>query len=457
MPKHPLCSDSRRTISAPTHIRRLVSILAFAALSLSVQGCNKPKAMDVLWSNDLVDDNGFARNPVWSHMKQTGQVPNACSFCPCDNEDPQAWKAADNCTNQTLETNSSLECFGHWNWFPVEYEGVVTWGGHSNSWYDDDDYYFDVARSDRALQTDGGNGARLVHLEFNSEETVDYWDDTNTWWDDFHHNAVDHSDQTAHDRIDGKDVIIIGLFGLDKQHDVPSELHPVYAMFVHVQDDPIQDKWAFFVRNWGDEGYCGDNQENLDRRTIKVRIRHPGATSVTLQDNAYVYGDDEDERNQQSWSYQVVNDGILLTFSLRDPSKQVGFVGDLTINWGGASVTQQTAGSSSQRATAQAGQSQRLSETDEGDTALKAKIDKLDPTAQKLLYRQVKNLMPHHPKPQVKRATKDTSPPPELAKSQDRFPNYGTIVKSVKDPASRARKEKIREVVLSFLKAHGIE
>src|SRR5262249_2260513 len=218
-----------------------------------------------------------------------------------------------------------------------------------------------------------------------------------------------------------------------------------------------QDKWAFFVRNWGDEGYCGDNQENLDRRTIKVRIRHPGATSVTLQDNAYVYGDDEDERNQQSWSYQVVNDGILLTFSLRDPAKQVGFVGDLTINWGGASVTQQTAGSSSQRATAQAGQSQRLSETDEGDTALKAKIDKLDPTAQKLLYRQVKNLMPHHPKPQVKRATKDTSPPPELAKSQDRFPNYGTIVKSVKDPASRARKEKIREVVLSFLKAHGIE
>ena len=67
--------------------------------------------------------------------------------------------------------------------------------------------------------------------------TVDYWDDTNTWWDDFHHNYVDNNDEAAHGHIDGKFAIIVGLLGLDSQHGVHSELHPVYAMFVHVQDE----------------------------------------------------------------------------------------------------------------------------------------------------------------------------------------------------------------------------
>src|SRR5262249_8363069 len=156
----------------------------------------------------------------------------------------------------TLETNSSVGCFGHWNWFPVEYDGAtVTWGGHSNSFYDDDDYYMEVKRGDRSLETSTRDG---LHIEFDSDQTVDYWDDTNTWWDDFQHNYVDQGDQAASGRIDGKDAIVIGLLGLDSQHDVHSELNPVYAMFVHVQDDPADDRWAFFVKNWGNEGYCGD-------------------------------------------------------------------------------------------------------------------------------------------------------------------------------------------------------
>jgi len=45
-----------------------------------------------------------------------------------------------------------------------------------------------------------------VHIEFDSNETVDRWDDTNTWWDDF----VDDSDQAAANRINGRDAIMIG-------------------------------------------------------------------------------------------------------------------------------------------------------------------------------------------------------------------------------------------------------
>lgn len=444
------CQRKHQVLSVVRQPRSGLAIFLFTMVVLGVQGCGKPKAMDALWSADLVDDNGFARNPVWFQAKQTGQAPNTCTFCPCGNEDPQAWKAAANCTNQTLETNSSFECFGHWNWFPVEYEGTVFWGGHSNSWYDDDDYYFDIARSDLALQTDGGNGARLLHLEFDSEQTVDYWDDTQTWWDDFHHNGVDNNDQAAKDRVDGHFVMVIGLLGLDKQHNVPSELNPVYAMFVHVQDDATQDRWAFFVKNWGNEGFCGDNEENLDRRTILVRIRHPGATSFSFSENVYVYGDDEGERNQQNWTYQPLQDGVLLTFSLRDPSKQVGFVGDLTFNWGG------TGTGAAGQAAPQTSKSRPLEPEGDGDRVLKAKIDRLDPTAQKILYQQVKNLT-HHPKCQIKKGTRGTSPLTEPVKPAGTRPDYGKIVKAVPDPAQRARKTRDREFVLSFLKAHGID
>jgi hypothetical protein len=437
-------------------LRAGLDILLFALIVFGAQGCSKPKAMDAVWSQDLVDDNAFARNPVWYQAKQTGQAPNACTFCPCDSEDPQAWKGAANCSDQTVDTNSSFECFGHWNWYPVEYEGTVFWGGHSNSFYDDDDYYFDIDRNDHALQTDGGNGPRLLHLEFDSEQTVDYWDDTHTWWDDFHHNAVDNNDETARGRVDGKSAIVIGELGLDKQHNVPSELNPVYAMFVHVQDDAAQDRWAFFVKNWGNEGYCGDNEVNLDRRKLQVRIQHPGATSFGLSDNVYVYGDDENERNQQSWTYQPLSDGVLLTFWLRDPTKQVGFVGDLTINWGTTTGTQPGGALSLNRTATPTSQSRVLTANEDGDKLLKSKVDKLDKTAQQILYKEVKNLT-HHSKPEIKRGTKDTSPPPERDKPKGRFPDYGSIVKRAPDPVLRAKKAKNREFVLSFLKAHGIE
>jgi hypothetical protein len=460
------CHRNHHDLSAVRQPRIGLTIFLLTMVVLGTASCSNPKAMDVVWSQDGVDDNGFARNPVWYQAKQSGQPPNACTFCPCGTEDPPAWKGATNCTDQTLETNSSFECFGHWNWFPVEYEGTVTWGGHSNSVYDDDDYYFDIARDDQALQTDGGNGARPLHLEFNSEQTVDYWDDTNTWWDDFHHNAVDKAswlfsdDHYAHDYVDGKYAIVIGQLGLDSWHDVPAELNPVYAMFVHVQDDATQDRWAFFVKNWGDEGYCGDNEENLDRRKIQVRIPHPwGATGFSLSDNVYVYGDDEDERNQQSWTYQPVKDGVLLTFWLRDPTKQVGFVGDLTINWGGTILAQKGAGRSAQHAEPHISKSRksRVQPAEEdGDKLLKATIDKLNPSAQKLLHQQLKNLV-HHPKCQTKKGTKDTSPVTERVRPAGTRPDYGTVVKSVADPARRARKTRDRAFILSFLKAHGIE
>ena len=439
-------------------------ILAVTFALFCIVGCTKPKAMDVRWSQDLVDDNALARNPVWFETTQVPGPPNICAFCPCGNQDPQAWQSAANCTNQTLDTNSSFECFGHWNWFPVEYDqATVIWGGHSNSVFDDDDYYFGVHRPDKALETAATDE---LHVEFDSEETVDYWDDTHTWWDDFHHNAVDNNDATAHTYIDNKDVIVVGLLGIDSQHGnksgLSSELNPAYAMFVHVQNDATQDKWAFFVKNWGNEGYCGDNEQSLDpirSNTLKIRIRHPGKTTFGLTQNVWVYGDDSDEFNKQSWNYQETNDGVLLTFQLRNADTHSGFVGDLTFNWGGGIILQSTgasAANSKDRASNEQSRVRAESQYEaDGDMAVKSKFNKLDAANQALLRRQLAQLN-HHPKAQASRGTANTTSMEAPAKPDAAFPKY-KMVKSVPNPTRRDKRTLQRKLVLAFLKEHGIE
>jgi hypothetical protein len=436
---------------------RIVQRLTFTFLVtilLGLQGCGRQKPMDAIWSADpvKVDHNGLARNPVWAWQSQTGQLPDPCSFCPCDKEDGQSWNSAANCTDATPEASSSTLCFGHWNWLPVEYEGTVTWAGHSNSVYDDDDYYLYIKRDDQALETATSRDG--VELEFDSDETVDYWDDTNTWWDDFHHNYVDNNDEAAHGHIDGKFAIIVGLLGLDSQHGVHSELHPVYAMFVHVQDDPRQDKWAFFVRNWGDEGFCGNDDEPayFPGRRLRVLIPHSGPTQ-SVGNNVWVYGDNEDEFNQQSWTFQNTNEGLLLTFNLQDPSKKDGFVGDLTIDWGGIILA--ASPGAAQAGTPKGKPFRSVTKQEDQDTVLKEKFDELDPATQKLLVKELKSLT-DHPAARPKPGTQSTEAVPERPRPSGKFPAYA-IVKPVRDTAGQARRAKRREAALAFFKAQGVE
>jgi hypothetical protein len=458
---------STRIQTADSWIRFRCGLLAISAtiMLLTWTGCTKPKPMDIVWSSDLVDPNGLARNPIWQQQKQSGSPPAVCDFCPCDNanpdnsnQDPKAWTNARNCTDATLETNGGSLCFGHWNWLPVEYEGVVNWSGHSNSVYDDDDYYFNTYRDaqkynqDHALYT---AYASTVELEFDSDETVDYWDDTGTWWDDFHHNYVDDNDNAAHGHIDGKEVIIIGLAGLDAQHSVHTELHPVYAMFVHVQDDPSDDRWAFFVRNWGDEGFCADHQEYFypPGRKVQVLLRHAGANNVIVGQNVWVYGDDEDDYNQQSWGYQPTNDGLLLTFNLQDPSKQDGFVGDLNLNWTGT-IPGPPTGSKPKSPLPQTKPSSPAPEAKEQDALLREKFLKLDPAAQKELVKRLKAL-DHPPPARKKMGTKGTAVSETAWKPTGKSPTY-SYLKAAPDSAGNARRAKHREAAMAFFKEHGV-
>jgi hypothetical protein len=456
-------SDARRSeknaqrFSGQCLARIVFGSLVLSMLILTMQGCGKQKAMDAIWSADLVDHNGIAFNPVWKQQSLTGQVPDVCAFCPCGNNDGSSWTSAANCTDQTIGTNSSWKCFGHWNYVPVTYRGTVTWGQHSNSVYDDDDYSLYLKRSDQALETTARSNG--IEIEFDSEETVDYWDNTNTWWDDFHHNYVDNNDDAAHGRIDGKDTIVVGLLGFDGQHTPHTEIHPVYAMFVHVQDDPNADRWAFFVRNWGNEGFCASDQENLEGlrdNVLQVLIPHANVVGMTETDNVWAYGDDTDERNKEGWGYQKTSDGLLLSFGLRDPSKQVGFVGDITINWATGPVVPNAVGGALAPPNLNSKPPREFPGHEDGDREMKAKFEKLDPESQKSLLKLLDG-MNQHPKSLSKPGTPNTGPIPELVKPSGKYPTNGNMVKSVPDPAFQARKAKQREAIDAFMKGRAIQ
>jgi hypothetical protein len=88
--------------------------------------------------------------------------------------------------------------------------------------------------------------------------------------------------------LDRSLVTVIGLLGLDFEHGAKPELHPVYAMFVQQPtQDPRQTSWSYFVRNWGDQGFCGDDQQNLFTPENRIKFRIPNALAL-LSHNEWV-------------------------------------------------------------------------------------------------------------------------------------------------------------------------
>src|SRR5437588_138561 len=225
----------------PRHFRPPVLKLFCAAIvGLILVGCPpKPvvKPMDVENPNWDFDDNLFSINPTWNYILTNQVPPDPTKLCPVDSDDVEKWTAPDGtCTSQDIYLNQAsgwnqFDCWvhgraiqGHINWFPVTYQGSLYWDSHSRPG-GDDDYNFSMRRSDKALYTANNDN---IHTEFDSDETVDQWDDTNTWWEHFH-DAVDNDDDIAHAMLKGNYAIVIALLGLDGGHaDFKSELHPVY-------------------------------------------------------------------------------------------------------------------------------------------------------------------------------------------------------------------------------------
>jgi hypothetical protein len=215
-------------------------------------------------------------NPQWFAQSHDHQLPSPDL---CGGAKP--WEPA--CASQSTWANESsgsgIGCNeGHRNWMWTTYDGSAFWDEHATF---DDDYNINLVRPDQAGSTITNNG--VLPMEFDSDITIDHFDVPNDgWWHKFH-NAVDESDFDAGVMLYAKQVLVLGLLGLDTAHSSHSELHPVVAMAVHIKNDPHDDRWAVFAMNWGDEGWCSSNYELFPEvLPVSFLLPRPGAIGVKI-------------------------------------------------------------------------------------------------------------------------------------------------------------------------------
>ena len=283
---------------------------------------------------DVVSANGFDENGVPLNPRWGAQVPAPGVF-PATGMCGLPWTTP--CTTQAPAIDKYWLCSpsgslgGHANWTPATYEGFLKWNSHSSPITDDDDYSIDLVTLNAAGLT--AANPDTLHIEFDSEETIDHFG--TSWWQQFH-DAVDSSDAAARSLINGRYSVVMGLLGLDCAHSCGSELHPVWVLAVRVNDSPTDETWAMFVRNWGNEGFCGDQQHYLDLQTIRVRLPwHPGASSVSvlasefLTNSAQVTGPSLEP---------ATNQNVSVVFTLPPPESHARVNGVLHLQWNGAAI-----------------------------------------------------------------------------------------------------------------------
>jgi hypothetical protein len=457
-----------------------------------------PRPWDLVPSKDGLDPNGFLRNPNWAWPRGPGgELRDVCDNCSCrlgtwgfDAPDQvQDWLGSATCTHGPIHENSNNLCSGgpaqtfghnasgvgyHMNWEPVEYEGPLQWEDHSEWLFPgtsgDNEYTFNILRPDLALVAKRREG-KGVHLEFNSTETVDEWDNSGTWWEHFHKDVVDQLDNGAIGNALGTPfAVVLGMLGLDVAHtDHHAELHPVYAMFIRdrpagllsnplTSDLPASEvRWAFFVKNWGSEGACGHDDEQLGIEHIDVQLPDReliGSKSIVIP---YRHGQDH-----EACAHQVESDtNGVIRFHLSTPDMKCGYFGELTMRNSPLTVsttisTGSAAPALASRQAAFAEEQESFAEEQEADP-LNTKIAKLNPSERQQLNKQLSDLMRE---PRRQPAFGEAIEVKQLGSPfprADRFKVTAKNVKAVPDPASQAKKAKKHQLIDEFLKARGIQ
>jgi hypothetical protein len=143
----------------------------------------------------------------------------------------------------------------------------------------------------------------------------------------------------ASNLINGRNAIVTGLIGFDTEHDTHVEIHPVWALAINVEPFFSGDGWVFFVRNSGNAGYCGGDQELVDFPNNRYTFRlpwKPGAASVTVADYEFhSYHTSNPSPSLQNGLIRIVpGQGVFITFLL-DPPRQDGSLwdGELHLRW----------------------------------------------------------------------------------------------------------------------------
>ncbi|UCE08633.1 MAG: hypothetical protein JSW07_11680, partial [bacterium] len=147
--------------------------------------------------------------------------------------------------------------------------------------------------------------------------------------DDFHYNAVDKADWKAQKMIDGKKAIAIGVWCMDGAHWYRSEIHPVFGLAIQTEDvssgTPGQEVWQFFIRNRGNQNWCGEQ--------IKVKdpipdwyFRFPGQPKAVDAKVVYL-------KNNKTVKCKLLKKGNDILLRMHLPGKKYWAAGTITIIW----------------------------------------------------------------------------------------------------------------------------
>jgi hypothetical protein len=294
-----------------------------------------PAPMDLVWAG--TDVNGAALNPKWGlQVTNPGTLPDVGQICfsvPGYFENPL-------CSTQhpgidepnglrrlicSIGTTDPIP--GHVNWYPGTFEGPIYWD--SLSFFDRDDNVRLIPLEQNALTV---HNAENIKGEFDSRETTNHF--ATPWWTSFRKAGTPGRKSL----IDGKPSILYGFTSVDCEHHCVSELHPVWVLAIHVKDDPADDVWAVFMRNWGNEGFCSSAQHEVnwpgDRFTLTLPWR-TGATEVELDGATQFLANVEGISGL--WG-DVPNEKVALTFALPPPSDRARVHGELHLRWNGPTV-----------------------------------------------------------------------------------------------------------------------
>jgi hypothetical protein len=331
--------------------------------------CATPQSgfdFDVL--SATVDSNGLPYNPQWSWQQRPanhGQIPNTSlchefsgrsstlgvpspflspSFSDCtDQADPNSVDLPfpDSVNDWGCKVKGALESnsfAGHVNWFPVTLEGRAGWGDHDLIGDDDYTFTFDSEEQGNPLSVNTRHG---LHVEFDSDETIDHF--SSSEWSAFHSAVGDSNDNPslAQKLFDGH-TILTGMFGLDGEHNLKAELHPLFAIATrrdNFENDPGDEVWLMFARNRGDEGFCSSQlwDSGFEDYTVRLPWRS-GMSSVDVNWSKTEFeGTDGTSgptvRALPPTPLSTQDAGVYVTFHLGPSSSSPFIDGSLHLSW----------------------------------------------------------------------------------------------------------------------------
>ena len=321
----------------------------------SIGSGNQP--FDLLWPSDG-DLNRLPLNPEWeTQVSNPQQLPPPASPEACVRE-PYLPVCTDQIPSPPPPKNIDVAVFpnilicgldplakvhGHVNWLPATYIGAIQWWNFAT----DFDYNFALLPGDyqgltqyNMELTNGNPALRFIEPEFDSNETVVRF--TTAWWTKFA-RTVDTGNYAAieamlspSDPTRAPQAVVTGLFGLDCEHDCRSEVHPVYALAIEIDDSPGDNTWAIFVRNWGNEGFCSalDHQMDFDQNQVKLFLpRLSNGTSAVLPSTEFAATDTSVTTFPAIT--QVQGQGTEMTFTLPGPQEHALAELVLHLQWTG--------------------------------------------------------------------------------------------------------------------------